>query len=109
MLYNTCLNDGWQSATYPSNALLFLGAVTWRQHCARLLQCAYRGYKARRAYRVLLRSHYVAGFGDPQRRREFLSDEAADKAGRLVMALEHRQDSIDRRVSRFSRFGFRLR
>lgn len=72
------------------------GAVAWRQRCARRLQCAYRRHRARREYRVLLRRHYNAGFGNTLRRREFLSGQAAETAGKLAVALEDRGDAIDR-------------
>lgn len=72
------------------------GAVAWRQLCARRLQCAYRRHRAVRQYRVLLRRHYAAGLGETLRRREFLSRQAAEGAGKLAAALEHREDSIDR-------------
>ncbi|CAN0267681.1 unnamed protein product [Ascophyllum nodosum] len=80
-----------------------LGAVAWRQYCARRLQCAYRGHKARRAFRHLLRGHYAAGLGDRERRRVFLSGQAADGARRLAAALEDRGDSIDRLFAEFDR------
>eukprot|EP00903_Cladosiphon_okamuranus_P011348 g10696.t1 len=79
------------------------GAVAWRQQCARRLQCAYRRHRARRNYRLLLRRHYAAGFGDAARRREFLSGQAAQTAGRLAEALEDRGDSIDRLFGEFDR------
>ena len=72
------------------------GAIAWRQGCARRLQSAYRRHKARREFHVLLRKHYAAGLGDSQRRRRFLSGQAAEKAGELAAVLEGRGDSIDR-------------
>ncbi|CBN79448.1 conserved unknown protein [Ectocarpus siliculosus] len=79
------------------------GAVAWRQRCARRLQCAYRRHRARRQYRGLLRRHYGAGLGDTLRRREFLSGQAAETAGKLAAALEDRGDTIDRLFGEFDR------
>ncbi|CAM9262582.1 unnamed protein product [Ectocarpus sp. 8 AP-2014] len=79
------------------------GAVAWRQRCARRLQCAYRRHRARRQYRGLLRRHYGAGLGDTLRRREFLSGQAAETAGKLSAALEDRGDTIDRLFGEFDR------
>ncbi|CAN0333238.1 unnamed protein product, partial [Scytosiphon promiscuus] len=79
------------------------GAVAWRQLCARRLQCAYRRHRAGQQYRVLLRSHYAAGLGDSLRRRDFLSRQAAEGAGKLAVALGHREDSIDRLFGEFDR------
>ncbi|CAN0135191.1 unnamed protein product, partial [Ectocarpus fasciculatus] len=79
------------------------GAVVWRQRCARRLQCAYRRHRARRQYRGLLRRHYGAGLGDTLRRREFLSGQAAETAGKLAAALEDRGDTIDRLFGEFDR------
>lgn len=72
------------------------GAKAWRQHCAQRLQTLYRGYRARRQYRLLLRKHYLQDGGDPRRRREFLGDEAATRAGKLAAACDTRETAIDR-------------
>ncbi|CAM9582424.1 unnamed protein product [Ectocarpus sp. 4 AP-2014] len=79
------------------------GAAAWRQRCARRLQCAYRRHRARRQYRGLLRRHYGAGLGDTLRRREFLSGQAAETAGKLAAAMEDRGDTIDRLFGEFDR------
>lgn len=84
------------SANYVIRLSVQAGAVAWRQRCARRLQSAYRGHRARRAYHDLLRRHYTAGLGNPARRRNFLCGQAAERAGKLAAALENRGESIDR-------------
>ncbi|CAM9321601.1 unnamed protein product, partial [Hapterophycus canaliculatus] len=79
------------------------GAMAWRQLCARRLQCAYRRHRARQQYRVLLRRQYAAGLGNTLRRREFLTRQAAEGAGKLAAALERREDSIDRLLGELDR------
>lgn len=68
------------------------------------MQNAFRRHKARREYKILLRSFYSRGGGSPRRRNLFLSDLAAERAGRLAAAVEGRGDSIDRREKGFAYF-----
>ncbi len=71
------------------------GSKAFKIVCARRLQSLYRGYMARKEFRIGLKSYYRQGKGDNRQRKKFYEKELSTYADSVVNEVNVRKGEID--------------